>query len=97
MTSSSETSLTTFPIPYHLTTVEFAEQIHKHLAQDGIYVMNVVDAEIGVFLRSMKATLKAVFPYVYTMPCSDARNRKVVRSPHIPRCVESGTTVVKVG
>ena len=53
-------------VPYHLTTLEFNEQVKRLLTQDGIYVVNVVDKfHSGGFLRAMVTTLQASFPHVY--------------------------------
>lgn len=53
-------------VPYHLTTMEFNEQVKRLLTDDGIYVVNVVDKfHSGGFLRAMVTTLRASFPHVY--------------------------------
>lgn len=51
-------------VPWHLTTVEFAEEIARSLAPAGIYVMNVIDYGDLEFIRSEAATLRAVFTNV---------------------------------
>lgn len=51
-------------VPWHLTTVEFTNQIERVLAPGGIYVMNVIDYDDLDFIRSEAATLKRVFPEV---------------------------------
>ena len=53
-------------VPYHLTTMEFNEQVKRLLTEDGIYVVNVVDKfHSGGFLRAVVTTLRASFPHVY--------------------------------
>ena len=53
-------------VPYHLTTLEFNEQVKRLLTDDGIYVVNVVDKfSSGGFLRAVVTTLQASFPHVY--------------------------------
>ena len=53
-------------VPYHLTTLEFNEQVRGLLTDEGMYVVNVVDKyHSGGFLRSMVTTLQATFPHVY--------------------------------
>ena len=60
-------------VPYHLTTLEFNEQVKQLLTEDGIYVMNVVDQfHSGNFLRAVITTLRASFPYVYLL--ADSRD-----------------------
>ena len=53
-------------VPYHLTTLEFNEQVKRLLKDDGIYAVNVVDKfHSGNFLRAVITTLRAGFPHVY--------------------------------
>jgi len=55
-------------VPYHLTTLEFNEQIQELLTEDGIYAVNVVDKlQSGDFLRAFANTLGETFPYVYVL------------------------------
>ena len=55
-------------VPYHLTTLEFNEQVKALLADDGVYMVNVVDKlNSGLFLRAFARTLQASFPYVYLL------------------------------
>ncbi len=59
-------------VPYHLTTMEFNEEVKRLLTDDGLYVMNVVDKyHSGGFLRSVITTLQATFPHVYLLADSD--------------------------
>lgn len=51
-------------VPWHLTTVEFTEEIARILAPDGVYAMNVIDYDDLDFVRSEAATLLEVFPEV---------------------------------
>lgn len=48
-------------VPWHLTTVEFADEIKRVLRPDGVYVMNVIDYGEREFARSAAATLERVF------------------------------------
>ena len=55
-------------VPYHLTTLEFNEQLHDLLTDEGDYMVNVVDKRhSGQFLRAYVNTLSRTFPYVYVM------------------------------
>lgn len=57
-----------FSVPYHLTTQEFNEHVHAWLAEDGYYVVNMIDGAFGQFLRAYVRTLKLTFDYVYVVP-----------------------------
>ena len=50
--------------PWHLTTVEAASEARRVLRDDGVYVVNAVDARELRFARSVAATLRAAFEYV---------------------------------
>ena len=55
-------------VPYHLTTLEFNEQIDGLLKDEGIYMVNVVDKlHSGRFLRAFVNTLQRSFPHVYVL------------------------------
>jgi predicted membrane-bound spermidine synthase len=54
-----------FSVPYHLTTVEFNDRVHAWLAEDGLYVVNIIDGPWGTFLRSYTHTLRQCFRHVY--------------------------------
>ena len=51
-------------VPWHLTTVEYTEQISATLTTDGIYTMNLIDFGELRFVRSAGATLFSVFDNV---------------------------------
>ena len=51
-------------VPWHLTTTEAMTQVRRVLADDGVYVMNLIDhGEVG-FARAAVATLRATFDHV---------------------------------
>ena len=55
-------------VPYHLTTREFDRQVRGLLADDGFYLVNVIDKLYGgQFLPSFVRAMKQVFPNVYVM------------------------------
>ena len=60
-----------FSVPYHLTTREFNERVRAWLADDGFYVVNLIDGVRGDFLRAYVYTLRQTFPYVYLAPTGD--------------------------
>ncbi|MDZ7733233.1 MAG: fused MFS/spermidine synthase [Acidimicrobiia bacterium] len=51
-------------VPWHLTTVEVAEQLERMLRPGGIYTMNVIDGGPSDFARAELATLGEVFDHV---------------------------------
>ena len=57
-----------FSVPYHLTTLEAVQQIHRVLKNDGVIIFNLGGALEGKgsgFLKAELATYRAVFPKVY--------------------------------
>lgn len=57
-------------IPFHLTTVEFLEELRSRLAPDGVAVANLIGAAEGPrskLLRAMYRTYRQVFPQVYLL------------------------------
>lgn len=76
-------------VPFHLTTLEFAEQVAGILAPDGIYVVNMVDTfDSGRFLAAFVYTLEQVFDYVRVLTApprmDDMRNTFVLVASHAP-------------
>ena len=60
-------------VPFHLTTVEFNEDVKALLKDDGMYAVNVVDKmRSGNFLRSFVHTMRRSFPYVYVLSDDEA-------------------------
>lgn len=51
-------------VPWHLTTVEFLEDVRDRLRPGGVYVMNVIDHPPLAFVRAEAATLAEVFDEV---------------------------------
>jgi spermidine synthase len=47
--------------PAHLTTVEYAREVHRVLRPGGVYTVNVADGPPLAFARAQVATLRAVF------------------------------------
>ena len=55
-------------VPYHLTTLEFNDQVKGLLTDDGIYAVNIVDKMYGGrFLRSFVHTMRETFDHVYVI------------------------------
>jgi spermidine synthase len=57
-----------YSVPYHLTTKEFNDRVRAWLADDGLYVVNIIDGAWGRFLRAYVHTLRQSFEYVYLAP-----------------------------
>ena len=64
-----------FSVPYHLTTKEFNDRVRAWLADDGLYVVNIVDGPRGRFLRAYVRTLQQTFRHVYLAPAIEAWRR----------------------
>ncbi len=55
-----------YMVPYHLTTVEFNESLREVLADDGVYLLNVIDIlASGQFLGAVVSTLHRSFDHVW--------------------------------
>ncbi|MBI5301266.1 MAG: fused MFS/spermidine synthase [Chloroflexi bacterium] len=54
-----------YSVPYHLTTKEFNDRVRAWLADDGMYVVNIIDGARGEFVRAYYYTLTKTFKYVY--------------------------------
>jgi spermidine synthase/MFS family permease len=77
-------------VPFHLTTLEFAEKLNRHLTPDGAYLLNVIDCyDSGLLLGSMVNTLRKVFRHVYVF-CTqkdgvkEGRDTFVIAASNIP-------------
>lgn len=51
-------------VPWHLTTLEFLNDIRRTLRPEGVYVLNVIDYPPLAFARAEAATLAAAFDHV---------------------------------
>ncbi len=61
-----------FSVPYHLTTKEFNQLVKEHLADDGVYMLNLIDGGNLPFASAVMRTLRSVFPYIYFLPVNKA-------------------------
>ncbi|MCU0510080.1 MAG: fused MFS/spermidine synthase [Anaerolineae bacterium] len=57
-----------YSVPYHLTTREFNERVKDWLADDGLYMVNLIDGPRRDFLRAYVHTLRGTFEHVYVVP-----------------------------
>ncbi|MGI9644857.1 MAG: fused MFS/spermidine synthase, partial [Ilumatobacteraceae bacterium] len=51
-------------VPFHLTTVEFLEEVDRVLRDDGVYALNLLDGSEELFGKAEAATLAEVFAHV---------------------------------
>lgn len=66
-------------IPFHLTTVEFFQEISDHLTTDGVAVINVGRTETDYRLVDVIAsTMKSVFPSIYLIDTERYTNTIVI-------------------
>jgi spermidine synthase len=57
-----------YQVPYQLVTLEFNEKIARILAEDGVYMLNLIDTYAsGRFLGSIIKTVEQTFPHVYVL------------------------------
>ena len=69
-----EDALSDYSVPYQLTTREFNEKLLRLLADDGIYMVELIDVfEGGLFLGTFVNTLKQTFPFVYIISEHDVK------------------------
>ncbi|NOX63034.1 MAG: spermine synthase, partial [Chloroflexi bacterium] len=53
-------------IPFHLTTVEFFQEVREHLSEEGVVAVNVArTAEDYSLVNAIAATMRAVYPSVF--------------------------------
>ncbi len=76
-------------VPFHLTTLEFAEDVAGILAPKGVYLVNMVDTyDSGRFLAAFVQTLEQVFAHVRVLTApprmDDLRNTFVLVASHDP-------------
>ena len=51
-------------MPWHLTTIEYVEELRRVLRDEGVYAVNIIDFEPLGFARAELATLRRVFDHV---------------------------------
>ncbi len=62
-------------IPWHLTTREFFQVVHDHLADDGVLVVNVGRAPADRrLIEGLAKTIGTLFPSIYVMDIPDTFN-----------------------
>lgn len=82
-------SINDYTVPRHLTTLEFAQQVHALLEDDGMYLLNLIDMlDSGRFVGAVVTTLREVFPEVQVFNTgrpTSVRDTFVVVCSKVPR------------
>ncbi|HEY75595.1 MAG TPA: spermine synthase [Thermoflexia bacterium] len=65
-------------IPWHLTTVEFFQEVRSHLTEDGVVAVNVGHTQDYRLVEAMAATLEQVFPSVHAIDVPGSLNTILV-------------------
>lgn len=77
-------------IPVHLATREFYALASKHLSDSGVFMVNTAHYNKGSALDNyFAATLKSVFPYIYSIDTNDGYNTMFIamKKPWPPMAV----------
>lgn len=61
-------------VPFHLTTVQFLEEVKRHLAPDGVFMLNLAAGLGDPFSQAMYNTVRDRFRSVYLFRVSGAPN-----------------------
>ena len=72
-----------YSVPFHVGTVEAAQKVHALLAEDGIYIMNIITAvngDNGRLLRSIRNAFAEVFGEVHLFPVQSAYDGTMVQN-----------------
>lgn len=95
----------TYAVPWHLATIEWAQEVQRVLRPDGLYALNVIDYPPLELLRSEAATLLRVFDHVRLITFPDAEQSPVGgnavlfasdrRLPPLTRSVEDGAVILE--
>jgi spermidine synthase/Flp pilus assembly protein TadD len=63
-----EDAIDDYSVPFQLVTKEFNDKIARILADDGVYLVNLIDMyDSGLFLGAVVNTLKETFPHVHVI------------------------------
>jgi predicted membrane-bound spermidine synthase/Flp pilus assembly protein TadD len=70
-------SISDYTVPYHLTTLEFVEDVKALLKPNGMFIMNTVDIfDSGKFMNAVCQTLRKAFPNVSAISTSTAKDQR---------------------
>lgn len=65
-------------VPFHLTTVQFLDEVKRHLTPDGIFMVNLAAGLEDPFSQAMYNTVRDRFQSVYVFPVRGASNVEVL-------------------
>jgi spermidine synthase len=70
-------------VPWHLTTLEFTQELKRHMTPDGVYLVNLVDSFrsgrfVGAFLRTLERVFRRVHLFSATPRRDDAQETLVL-------------------
>jgi len=61
-----------YTVPFHLTSLEFNEELKELLKADGVYILNMIDMlDSARFLGAVVNTCRETFTHVYVLNCDD--------------------------
>lgn len=72
-----------YTVPFHVGTREAAQKIHSLLAEDGVYIMNIISAingDNGRLLRSIRLAFLESFDHVEIFPVQQRYNGGLVQN-----------------
>ena len=72
-----------YSVPFHVGTLETARNVHSLLAEDGIFIMNIISAieeDNGRLLRSIHNAFAEVFEEVHVFPVQSAQSGSMVQN-----------------
>jgi spermidine synthase len=65
-------------VPFHLTTVQFLDEVRRHLAPHGVFVLNLAAGLADPFSRAMYRTVRERFATTYVVDVRHASNVLVI-------------------
>jgi spermidine synthase len=68
-------------VPFHLATVQFLDEVKRHLAPGGVFALNLAAGLTEPFPRAIYRTVRERFDSVYVFPVRLSPNTLVVASP----------------
>jgi hypothetical protein len=78
-----------YSVPFHVGTAEAARNIHRLLADDGIYIMNIITAingDNGRLLRSIRNAFLESFAEVHIFPVQQRFNGNQIQNVMLLAC-----------
>ena len=73
-----EDALNDYSVPYQLTTKEFNDKIARVLADEGVYMIELIDIyDSGLFIGAYVNTLEQTFDYVYVVAENEPRSARI--------------------